>query len=339
LRALVTGGGGFVGGAIVRRLLADGWAVRSTSRGTYPALAALGVEQVQGDLADGGHIARALEECDTVFHVAALAGVWGPPRAYERANVLGTQRLVDACRAAGVTRLVLTSSPSVCFDGTDHVDASNDLPYARRFLAHYPASKAKAERAVLAANGTRVAGGGVLATCALRPHLVIGPGDPHLLPRLVERARVGRLAIVGRGDNEISVTDVENAAAAHVDAARSLAPGAPHAGHAYFVAQEDPVRLWPWLNGILEQLGHAPVTRRVPLALACAAGLACEAWWTLARRRDDPPMTRFVALQLATSHTYDMEPARRDFGYVERVPLADATRRAIDDLATRGHGV
>lgn len=337
MTALVTGGGGFVGGAIVRRLLAEGRAVRSTSRGTYAELAALGVEQVPGDLADGEHLARALDGVDTVFHVAARAGIWGGARDYRRANVDGTLRLLDACRAAGVTRLVYTSSPSVCFDGTDHVDASNDLPHARRFLAHYPASKAEAERAVLAANGTRTAGG-TLATCALRPHLVIGPGDPHLLPRLVERARAGKLAIVGRGENAISVTDVENAAAAHLDAARSLAPGAPHAGRAYFVAQAEPVRLWPWLNAILAELGHAPVTRRVPLALANAAGAVCEAVWTLTRRADDPPMTRFVARQLATSHTYDLGPARRDFGYEERIDLARATRRAIDDLAARGFG-
>src|SRR5207237_4860169 len=139
----------------------------------------------------------------------------------------------------GVPRLVFTSSPSVCFDGRDHVNASNDLPYAKRFLAAYPETKARAEKLVLAANGARG-----LATVALRPHLVFGPGDPHLIPRLLDRARRGRLLAVGDRKNRISLTYVDNAAHAHVDACDRLEPGAAHAGRAYFIAQTEPVRLW-----------------------------------------------------------------------------------------------
>lgn len=330
MKALVTGGGGFLGGAIVRALAARGDEVVSYSRSAYPALEALGVCCVRGDLNDRAALERAASGCDVVFHVAALAGIAGPRAAFERTNVDGTRSVIAAARAAGVGRLVHTSSPSVCFDGRDHLRARNDLPYATRFLADYPRTKALAEREVLAANGV-----GGLATCALRPHLIVGPGDPHLMPRIVARARAGKLAKVGDGRNRVSLTFVGNAAHAHVLAADRLGPNARHAGKAYFLAQDEDVELWPWIDRVLERLSIPPVRRRVPLALAYAAGAACELAWRLTRRADDPPMTRFLALQLATSHTYDLAPARDDFGYVERVDLARATELVVADLASR----
>lgn len=329
MRAFVTGGGGFLGLAIVRELRARGDDVVSYSRSKNPELDVLGARHVPGDLVDGTNLAHAMKGADVVFHVAAKAGISGPRDEYERTNVAGTRHVVDAARANGVRRLVFTSSPSVCFDGRDHVNASNDLPYPAKFLAHYPASKAAAEQLVLAANGEHG-----LATCALRPHLIIGPGDPHLVPRLVERARARQLAIVGRGDNEVSLTYVDNAAHAHVLAADRLSVGVPHAGRAYFVAQEHPVKLWTWVNALLGALDIAPVTRRVSLPVAYAAGATLEAAWTLSRRTDEPPMTRFLALQLARSHTYDMTPVKRDFGYEERMTMAEATERTVRSLTS-----
>jgi nucleoside-diphosphate-sugar epimerase len=324
VRALVTGGGGFVGGAIVRALRARGDEVVSFSRGAHPELDELGVAHVQGDLADAAALGRAVRGADTVFHAAAIAGIFGPAREYERTNVDGTRNVIEACRRAGIPRLVFTSSPSVCFDGRDHVHTGNDAPYAARFLCEYPRSKAQAEALVLAAHGEHG-----LATCALRPHLVFGPGDPHLLPRIVARARARKLAIVGSGASEVSLTYVDNAAHAHVCAADRLSLDAPHGGRAYFVAQEESVSLWSWIRDVLARLGEPAITRRVPLSVAYAAGAACEAAWTLSRRTGEPPMTRFLALQLARSHSYDMEPARRDFGYRERVSMHDATERTI----------
>jgi len=328
-RALVTGGGGFLGGAVVDRLLSEGHAVRSFSRGDYPALRTKGVETVRGDLGDLDAVVAAVEGCELVVHTAALAGFWGRKQDYERANVVGTRNVLEAALRARATRLVHTSSPSVCFDGADHVRAGNDLPYSKRWLAHYPETKAAAERLVLAANGK-----GGLATVALRPHLIFGPGDPHLIQRLVERARAGRLAVVGPGHNEVSLTYVDNAAAAHVDAARALADGAtaPCAGKAYFVAQEEPVRLWEWIDALLERLGEPRVQRHVPRRIAYAAGALCELAWNVLPLASEPPMTRFVALQLASSHSYDLEPLRRDVAYRERVDLATATDRLVDAL-------
>ena len=322
MRALVTGGGGFLGRHLAGALRERGDEVVSYSRGRYPALEARGIACVQGDLADRDALARACERADVVFHVAAKAGIWGDAAEYRRTNVEGTRSVLEACRRARVRRLVLTSSPSVCFDGKDHRAAGNDLPYAGKFLAEYPRTKAEAEKLVLAANGTDG-----LATVALRPHLIVGPDDPHLLPRLVARAQAGKLAIVGDGRNEVSLTWVGNAVDAHLAAADRLDPRAPHAGKAYFVAQKEPVVLWTWLGDLLERLGAPRPTRRVPLRVAYAAGAAMEAWWTLARRPGEPPMSRVVALELARSHSYDLRPAERDVGYRERVPLGEMSER------------
>lgn len=330
MRAFVTGGGGFLGLAIVRELRARGDEVVSYSRSAHAEVEALGARCVQGDLADVRTLRDAMRGADVVFHTAAKAGVWGDAREYRRTNFEGTLNVLAAALEDRVPKLVHTSSPSVCFDGKDHVGASNDLPLSTRFLAEYPRSKAQAEIAVLAANGRSG-----LSTCALRPHLIVGPGDPHLLPRVVARARAGRLLVVGTGRNSISITDVTNAAHAHVQAADRLKPGAAHAGKAYFLGQSEPVELWTWLGAVLSRLGLPAPRRRVPLALAYAAGWMCEGLWTLARRTSEPPMTRFLALQLARSHTYDLAPARRDFGYEELVSLDAATERIVADLSER----
>jgi len=326
MRVLVTGGGGFLGHALVAALRAGGHEVTSASRGTYPELVDMGVACVQLDLADEAATAAAIADHDAVVHTAALTGVWGPREAYFKTNVDGTRNVIAGCLKHGVTRLVYTSSPSVCFDGRGHRAAKNDLPYARRYLCAYPETKAIAERLVLKANGRS------LSTCALRPHLIFGPRDPHLIPRLIDRARRGRLAIVGDGTNEVSLTFVENAAAAHVDALEALEPAAAHAGRAYFLGQKEPVRLWDWIGELFARVGVPPVTRRIPRRLAYAGGAALELVWNVFSRAGEPPMTRFVASQLAVDHSYDLGPAERDFGYRERVDLAEATDRLVASL-------
>ncbi len=175
MRALVTGGGGFLGSAIARKLVARGDAVRSLARGDYPSLRTLGIETIRGDVADPENVRRAAEGCDIIFHVAAKAGVWGPFADYYRANVEGTRNVISACRALGIHRLVYTSSPSVVFNGRDMEGVDESAPYPAHHEAPYAATKAEAERLVLAANVPD------LAVVALRPHLIWGPGDNHLV--------------------------------------------------------------------------------------------------------------------------------------------------------------
>jgi nucleoside-diphosphate-sugar epimerase len=321
LRALVTGGGGFLGGAIVRKLVERGDQVRSLARGDYPALRDLGVETVRGDVADAGAVARAAEGCDVVFHVAAKAGVWGGYEDYHRANVEGTRNVIVACRARGVGRLVYTSSPSVVFDGRDMENADESAPYPARHEAAYPATKAEAERLALGVNGPG------LAVTALRPHLIWGPGDNHLVPRIIARARAGRLRRVGRAVKLVDATYVDNAADAHLLAADRLAPGAPPAGRAYFIAQGEPMPVWDLVNRILAAAHLPPVGRSVPSWAAYLAGAAFEGAYHALGLASEPPMTRFVARELGTAHWFNLAAARRDLGYEPRVSTDEGLRR------------
>lgn len=321
MRALVTGGGGFLGGAIARRLLEQGLAVRSFGRGDYPQLSALGVEVARGDLTDAEAVTRAVAGCEAVFHVGARVGFGGAPAEFRRANVDGTVNVIEACRRHGVARLVFTSSPAVVHAGGDLAGADESLPYATRQLAAYPATKAIAERMVLAANGAD------LATTALRPHLVWGPGDTHLVPGLLARARTGRLRFVGDGRALVDSTYIDNAVDAHLLAAeRLIGDGAP-AGRAYFVSNGEPRPVSDLVNAILRTAGMPEEHRTVPLPLAYAAGALFEVAWRLARRSDDPPITRFLARQLATAHWFDLTAARRDLGYSPRVSIDEGLAR------------
>lgn len=332
MRALVTGGGGFLGLAVARRLRERGDEVRNFSRGRYPVLEALGIEQHQGDLADADAVARAVEGCDLVLHVAAKAGVWGPYQEFFRTNVEGTRNVLAACQRYGVNRLIHTSSPSVVFAGQNMEGADESVPYAERFHAAYPQTKRIAEKDVLQANGPE------LATVALRPHLIWGPGDPHLVPRLLARARAGKLRIVGPGTNRVDTVFVDNAADAHVLAADRLAPGSPLAGRAYFISNGEPLVLWDLINRILAAAGLSPVTKRVPFGFAHAAGWFFEMAHRTLRLSGEPRMTRFVARELATAHWFDIGAARRDLGYQPRVSIDEGLKRLADWFRETGTG-
>jgi 2-alkyl-3-oxoalkanoate reductase len=323
MKVLVTGGGGFLGQALCRALLHDGHAVTSFQRSHSPALAAMGVAQVRGDLADAAAVHAALGGHDAVFHNAAKAGAWGSYASYFDANVAGTRNVLAAMRAHGIGRLVYTSTPSVTHSGRTPVEGGNeaDTPLGHDFKAPYPATKLIAEREVLAANSP------ALATVALRPRLIWGPGDTQLLPRLVDRARAGRLRFVGGGHNRMDTTYIDNAAQAHIDAFAALAPGSACAGRAYFVSNGEPREVRRIVNDLLAAAGEPPVDGSVPYPVAYAAGAVLEAAWSLLRLRGEPPMTRFLAEQLSTPHWYDISAARRDFGYVPRVSTDEGLQR------------
>jgi len=321
LRVLVTGGGGFLGRAIIERLLARGAEVRSFSRGRHLELAALGVETLRGDLTDGAAIRSACRGCELVLHVAARAGIWGTFRDYYDPNVRGTENVIAACREHDVGRLVFTSSPSVVFAGDKLVNADESTPYSPRHRSYYGATKAIAEQRVLAASGPH------LRTLALRPHLIWGPRDPHLMPRLVARAEVGKLWQVGPGDNEVDSTYIDNAADAHILAAEALAtnPNAP--GRAYFISNGEPRRLWELINQLLATAGVGPVTRRISRRRARVLGSALEFAHRALGIRSEPSMTRFLADQLATSHWFDISAAHRELGYTPRISIDEGLRQ------------
>ncbi|CAG37359.1 NAD-dependent epimerase/dehydratase family protein [Desulfotalea psychrophila] len=315
-RALVTGGNGFVGRAIVQMLLADGVQVRVVGRGLYPQLEAMGVECYRGDIGDQAFMVGAVEGMDVVFHVAALAGIWGEWDDYYKTNVLGTQSVIAACLGR-VRALVYTSTPSVVFNRQSIANGDESLPYPEKFLCHYAKSKVMAEKSVLAVDPSR------LACVALRPHLVWGPGDPHLIPRLVASRLQNRLKIVGKKDNIVDVSYVDNVAHAHLLAANNLLRAGTAAGRAYFISQGQPVNLWDWLNELFVRLDVPPLERSVPFSLAYALGAFFEGAYRVLGLQNDPPMTRFVAEQLAKSHYFSIENAQKDFGYAPIVSMEE----------------
>lgn len=340
MHALVTGGGGFLGRYIIEALLARGDRVRSFGRGAYPKLEAAGVEVVRGDLRDNAAVAAACTGIDRLFHAAALPGIGLDRDAYEAVNQRGTELLLSNARHCGVKCFVYTSSPSVVFAGVDQCGVNESAPYEFGWMdanrAFYSYTKACAEQAVLAANSDE------LRTCALRPHLIWGPGDTHLIPRLVTRARTGRLRRVGDGTNLVDVTYVENAADAHVRAADALCRDAPPAkagspdGRAYFISQGEPVNCWQWIDEVLALSDLGPVKRSISRKTAERIGGACESAYRALRLKSEPPMTRFLAAQLSTSHWFDISAARRDLGYEPRVSIVEGMRRVGEWLRKEG---
>ncbi|NNE05819.1 MAG: NAD-dependent epimerase/dehydratase family protein [Xanthomonadales bacterium] len=325
MKILVTGGGGFLGSAICQQLLGRGEQVVAYQRSPAPKLVAAGAVVCQGDLGDPKALGEAMVGCDAVIHTAAKAGPWGAYDDYYRANVEGTDHVISACREHGVGRLVYTSSPSVVHGGGDIEGGDESLPYPDRFHAPYPATKALAEQLVLAANGP------ALRTVSLRPHLVWGPGDPHLLPRLCQKAAGGTLRLPG-ADKLIDTVYVDNAAAAHLCALDALAPGSECAGRAYFISNDDPRPQRDIIAGLLRAAGMEPEIRAVSPALAGSAAAVIETTWRILRLGGEPPLTRWTANQLATAHWYDISAAKRDLGYRPQVSIEEGLERLAASL-------
>jgi nucleoside-diphosphate-sugar epimerase len=314
-QALVTGGGGFLGSNIVRMLLDKGISVRSLQRSDSPDLKKLGVEIIRGDISDRNTVINAPEGCDVIFHVAAKAGVWGDYDDYYQCNVTGTKNIIDACKAHNIQKLIYTSSPSIVFAGEDEENINESTPYAEHFLTAYQKTKALAEQMVLEANNE------TLATVALRPHLIWGLGDPHLAPRIIERAKAGRLRLVGKQNNLVDSTYIDNAALAHILAAEALGTNANCAGKAYFISNDEPIPMKELINRILTVANLPPVTKTIPTQVAYTIGMMMEFVYKLFKLKDEPIMTRFVAKQLSCAHWYDLTAAKNDLGYQAKITI------------------
>ncbi|PSW06331.1 3-beta hydroxysteroid dehydrogenase [Photobacterium lipolyticum] len=363
--AFVTGAGGFLGKAICRYLRNAGIAVTGFARGDYPDLEQMGVTMVKGDISDKTALMNAMQGCDLVFHVASKAGVWGSKADYYSPNVDGARNILDACQALCINKLVYTSTPSVTFAGFDEAGIDESAPYADNYLNYYAESKAIAEQMVLAASGRLLEKTSCfeninslekidsleetasleesdclkgtdqqLKTVALRPHLIWGPEDPHLVPRVIDRARAGRLKLVGREDKLVDTIYVDNAAYAHILAALRLSePQAVCAGKAYFLSNDEPITMAAMLNKILSCAELPPVRKRVPTSLAYGVGALLEWIYGWLGKKQEPVMTRFVARQLSTCHYFDISAAKRDLGYVPVVSIEEGMKRLKASLS------
>lgn len=327
-RVLVTGGGGFVGQSIVNALTKDNVECVVLGRNRYTELESRNIKCLQGDICDRAFVLENVGKFDVVFHVAARAGIWGKADDFYRINVLGTKNIVEACLENSIPALVHTSTPSVVFARQDICGGDEQLVYPSTFLCEYAKTKVLAEKIVLSVDQS------ALKTCAIRPHLVWGPGDPHLVPRLMERGRSQKLKIVGDGDNQVDITYIDNVARAHILAGYNLLTTAEASAKPYFIGQERPVKLWQWVNELFARTGIPPVEKKVSLSTALAAGGALEFVYKVLSCEKEPLMTRFLAEQLAKSHYFSHEQAHRDFGYVPEVSIEEGMERLIRFLNT-----
>ena len=320
---IVTGGGGFIGKAIVRQLLNQGLTVTVIGRRNYPDVLSMGAKVVGGDIRDKSFLAETFKRHDTVFHVAAKAGIWGSRESYYSTNVIGTKNVLAACRANNITRLIYTSTPSVVFAGNDLEGVDETTPYAENFLCPYAETKILAEKMVLNENRDD------LKTCAIRPHLVWGPGDTNLIPRLISRGRRKQLRIVGQGDNLVAVSYIDNVVNAHLLAAANLEQSATCAGKAYFIAQDEPVNLWNWINDLFTRLDIPRVEKTISFKKACLTGAFLEKIYGWLDWEREPRMTRFLAEQMAKSHWFSLESAKKDLGYTPQVSTLTGLERTV----------
>lgn len=324
MNVLITGGGGFIGSALARELVKRGDHAASFSRGDYPHLRRLGIETVRGDLSDREAILKACAGRTVVFHVAAKAGIWGSRREYYQANVQGTENVVRACQIQGVDRLILTSSASVVFDGSNIEGGNESLPYPTRPMSHYTATKAIAEQCVIAANTSK------LKTLSLRPHLVWGPGDRHIIPGIIARARAGRMRRIGNGDHLVDTTYIDNAVAAHISAAETMAQYPGVTGKAYFISNGEPVLLMEFINSILKSVSLPPIRKHAPVKTALAVAGLLEFVYKGFGIKTEPPITRFLVHELSTTHWFNISAARESLGYKPKITMHEGMKRLAE---------
>ena len=323
MKALVTGGGGFLGRYLVEQLVDRGYQVSVLCRGRYPELEAMDIDIIRGSVSDVETVDQAVANQDFVFHVAAKVGYWGSYEDYYHTNVVGTKNLLRACQTSGIKKLIYTSSPSVVMNNIDITNGDESLPYFDHYLSDYSATKAIAERLVLEANQP-----GKLQTLSIRPHLIVGPRDNHLLPRVVSKAKNGRLRQIGPGKNQVSICYVENAAHAHILAAESDNTG----GKAYFINEPEPVTLWPWLCSILQRLGAPEPRIKVPFKVAFSAGWVLEKLYGALNIEQEPMVTRFLAAELYRNHTFSIQRAQQDFDYKPLLSFAEAEEKTLQSF-------
>ena len=321
MKALVTGGNGFLGGWIVDKLLARGAQVRALVRRDCPELLNKGVELIKADLRNREQTINACRDIEVVFHAASKLDHWGKWKDFEATNIMGTSHIIEGCRKHHVAKLIYTSTPSVIFNGSDLCNVDETYPYPPKYHSHYAASKATAERMVISSNNRE------LITVALRPHLIWGPGDNHLIPAILKEAAKGRLSMIGNRKVMVDFSYVENVAHAHLAAADHMGDNPKIGGQVYFITQGEPVYLWHFINGLLRLHGIPPVTRRLPVGAARTLAIASEAIYKILPIKGKPVLTRFLVGQLTRSHYFNITKAVDDLGYQPRVSMAEGLEK------------
>ncbi len=315
MKVLVTGGGGFIGKALIKSLLANHYVVHNFSRKAYPELETWGVRNHIGSVSDYKAVLKASQGVDIIFHVAAKAGVWGNYNDFYKTNVIGTKNIIEACQENSIDKLVFTSSASVVFDGHDICGGNETLPYPTKSLSHYTSTKAIAEQIVLAANSSK------LKTIALRPHIVWGPGDNHIIPGLLKRARNNSLLLIEDGNYKIDATYIDNVIEAHLKAIDYLTDKSKSGGKAFFISNDETITIRNFFNKILEAHNLPPVSKSIPKSIAFVLATALESFYNLFRINSEPRTTRFLVHEMSSHHWFDISEAKTELGYQPKISI------------------
>jgi nucleoside-diphosphate-sugar epimerase len=304
--AFVTGGSGFIGGVLIKRLLAEGWDVRALARseGSAGIVSDRGATPVRGDLDDVVALTEGARGADLTFHSAAHLGEWGTREEFERGNVQGTRNVLEASRAAGVRRFVHVGTEAALMHGEPLVMADERAPLQPGSKALYSATKAQAEMAVLESNGDG------LETVVVRPRLVWGVGDTTILPSVRAAAKSGRWAWIGGGAHRTSTTHVDNVVEGLWLGATKGAPGG-----VYFVTDGEPVVFREFFTRLLATQGVELGDKKAPRAVAGAAAVLGEAAWSMLPLPGQPPVTRLAYWLASQECTIDITRARAELGY------------------------
>jgi len=329
MKCLITGGGGFLGRSLANKLLSLGNVVTVLGRQSYPEIEKK-INCIKADVRNFSAVNVALRDQDVVFHTAATPGIWGDYKEFYETDVQGTQNIILACHANKVKKLIYTSSPSVVFGECDLEGIGEQTPYPEKYLCNYSKTKAIAEKMVMEVNGNKG-----LATVCIRPHLIWGPGDPHLLPRIIKRAKNKKLFRVGEGKNLVDMIYIDNAVEAHIKACDKLSLNNNVAGKCYFVSDDNPVLLWDWIELVLKKLNLPGVSKSISFKYAFVLGRILEFFYNVFHVKKEPLMTRFLATQLAKSHYFNIEQSKKDFDYKPIVSNEEGLKHLINDYYSR----
>lgn len=327
MNALVIGGGGFLGTKIVEMLISDGHNVRVLGRNYYTHLKKMDVECIKADIRNEADIAKSLTGIDTIFHVASKNGFYGNWNEFKSINIVGTETILSAALSKNVEKFIYTSSPAVVGFDNDLHNGGIDVPYPTKHESPYSYTKAQAEQIVKTKNGDGI------ATVSLRPHMIFGPGDKHLFPRILDKASKGSFKRIGEGKNIIDLTFVDNAASAHIDAAKALiSDKSPCAGGAYFISNDEPVIFYDYLNEIFRNLNINTINNGLTLSTARKVGKLLEGFYKTFSIKSEPLVTPYLANMMGLSHWYDMGPAKKDLNYKVKVSMSEGTKRTLEWL-------
>ena len=323
----MTGTGSLLLGGLASELLRRGDEVVCLQRRPAAFMGHQNAHEVLADICDADAVALAAKGCDAIIHGAARVGVVGSQKEFYDTNVLGTENILRAAEQQSISRLVFVSTPSVAHTGASLVGAPAGRAEIGRSRSYYAESKAIAERTVLNARNSQ------LAVVAIRPHLVWGPGDTQLVGRIVERAKSGRLAVVGTGNALVDSTYIDNAISAHIAALDALHIGSACDGKAYVVSNGEPRTVNELMRSMCESAGVPFEPRHLSLTLGIRLGSLVERLWPL-MQSSEPPITRFIAEQLGTAHWFDQRVVHNDLKWAPSVTLDEGFKQLTQWFAS-----